>query len=149
MTRRALALASTLVLLGAGCGGGSDPAQIVDGDERYRVVLRAEPPRSPDAAGELRLRVETAEHWHVADEAPARLALHADGLVFDPAEQGPEQARSRAEDGFEFVAALRAEREGRSVAQAELRFGVCEEKIQICEVVDTRLELPIEVRFEP
>ena len=134
----------------AACGGSDAPGpRVVDGDERYRVTLDARSPVSPDASGELVLKIDTAEHWHVADEAPARLVLSADDLEFAPAELGRDDVRNRHDSGFEFATAIRAEREGRRVAQAELTFGVCEEQVLMCEVVHAQLELPVDVRFQP
>ena len=140
------ALLASLVL--AGCRAGRVPdALVVDGDDRYTVTLHTRSPESADAPGELRLRIATAEHWKLAPEAPAQLALRADDLAFEPSELRQEDAQNVRPGGFEFASALRAEREGRTVAYGELRFGVCEAEIQFCEVVETELELPIEVSF--
>jgi len=136
-----------VLALGLAACGADDGPRLVDADDRYRVTLDARSPASPDAPGELRLRIDTAEHWHVAEEAPARLVLSAGGLEFAPAELGHDDVQNRHDGGFEFATALHAEREGRSIAHAELTFGVCEEQILMCEVVHAQLELPIDVRF--
>lgn len=145
----ALVAALAAVACGSGDGGGAGGGgpRVVDSDERYTVTLDASPPASPDAPGELRLRVTTAGGWEIADEAPTHLVLTSPVLGFAPAELGFEHARNLHAGGFEFVTAIRSEREGRQHADAELRFGVCEKGIQICEVVQTELELPVVVRF--
>ena len=144
MPRWVIALVAA-VLVGA-CGSepqGPAGTVLPDGQGRYRVSVQTTP-GTAGAPGEIRLRVEPTADWHLALDAPARLALEsAPGLHFEPEVQRGEDAVQRTEALLEFASSFRATAT-EPVARGVLKFGVCQADEQ-CSIVRRHFEIPLEV----
>lgn len=137
------ALASLLAVL-LGCGSEPDRAEVrVAAESRYRVDLR----RAPGSDGELRLRLEPETGWHIVPEAAAHLRLVApDGFAFAEPQQAGSDAVEHSEQALEFALTLKALDTNRAVAapaRAEVKFGLCRDDAQGCDIIRRKLELPL------
>jgi hypothetical protein len=144
-------MAAAAWLFATGCGAGPEAAsnRIGVGDSRYRADLS----RVPTAAGsgEARLRLEPEAGWHIVPEAPASLRLVApEGFEFASPQQRGSDALEHSEQALEFALSLRSTRaRGRvrppdAPARAQIKFGICRDDAEGCEIVRQELELPLQ-----
>ena len=113
-------------------------------ESQYRIAIESSSPDSPDSLGRLRVRVEPQNGWKVALEAPATLRLDATaGLEFN----GESDATERSKGHLEFTRTFRAESAGDTVAQGQIKFGICEGDESLCVLVQRKLDVPLKVAF--
>jgi hypothetical protein len=152
---RAIGVISALVLATVcGCarseeaaaGAGSADDRVVVDDSRYRVAVRSEAAPNGEE-GTFRVVVESRGSWHVALEAPAALRLEAEApLEFDPPVLRDEHVVEHSEARLVFEGGYHSTGNGVLLGQGQLKFGVCMDQEQACEIIRRRFELPIVVR---
>jgi hypothetical protein len=89
--------------------------------------------------------VEPRAGWHLALEAPARLALVSSRLVrFESDQQTHEDAARGDEDGLAFEFAYADAAEGELPVEGRIKFGMCRDQAEQCEIVrrDLAFHLP-------
>ena len=132
------------------CDAGSveTATSVIAEESRYQVLLSVTSPPSPVASGELRIRVEMRNGWHIAPEAPARLELETPaGIGLSPGSLSSEDAIALDDAGVEWSAELRADKAGAATTQGHLKIGICEDDEERCVIVRRTLELPVQVFF--
>ena len=149
----AAALLGATLLSFAGCGSSAEPpssvATVIDSDSRYQITLEASSPDSSEAVGHLRVRVDTRNDWHVADDAPAWFRIdETAGLEIDAAGKR-EPEKTSTSDRLDFAWEFTAATAGEAIARGQVKFGLCEGDDDACTIVKRDLELPLKIAFEP
>lgn len=115
------------------------------GDSRYRVDLSQAPAAPGSSGGRLRLAPESG--WHIVPDAPASLRLAAPaGFEFAATEQRGSDAIEHSEQALEFAFSVRpthAQDAPSAPARAQIKFGVCRDDAQGCEIVRQEFDLPL------
>lgn len=115
-------------------------------DGRYRITLL--PPDWDQPAPGLELRVEPKPGWHIEPEAPARLELEPPPHVeFGNADLRSADAVALGADRLAFATEVRARpgAEGPQLARGRVKFGLCRQDDEGCEIVRREVELPLGV----